>query len=272
MKTKISTRWTKKAALLTTTGALALVPLFTVVDNANAQPRRSSPPIWSNANRTLAGTVIRDLAGDNFELRADNGQTYRVRVGRYDEPRSLDRGDRVRVSGRFDNGVFVARNLEFLRDTPGNNGDNRNWLTGTVTRDLRGDDFELRADNGRLYQVRVGRYDEPRSLDRGDRVRVSGEFHNNIFVARNLEVLRDTGGNDGHHNNDQSLTGTVTRDLSGNNFEIRADNGHIYRVSLSRRYDEPRSLDRGDRVRISGRVYNNVFVARDLELLRDTRR
>lgn len=272
MTTNSPIHWTKRIALLTTTGALALAPLL-VTSDVQAQPRRYSPPGWNNGNwnnghRTLSGTVVRDLAGDTFELRAENGQTYRIRVGRYDEPRSLDRGDRVRVSGQFRDGLFIASNLEFLRDT-GNNNDPRGliWLTGTVTRDLSGDEFELRADNNRLYRIRVGRFDEPRSLDRGDRVRLSGHLRDNVFVARNLEFLRDTDNN----NSPSWLTGTITRDLSGNSFELRIDNGRVYRVTLAR-YDEPRSLDRGDRVRVTGRLVNNVFVARDLELLRDTRR
>jgi uncharacterized protein YdeI (BOF family) len=297
MNTKLSIHWTKRVALLTTTGALALAPLLSV-SPAQAQPRRSSPPIWNNTNRTLVGIVTRDLAGGSFELRAENGQTFRVRLSRIDEPRSLDRGDRVRVSGQFDNGVFVARNLDFIRDTgSGGNGNwngngnggnwnnngnwnngggngnwnNQTWLTGTVVRDLQGDSFVMRSDTGRDYIVRIQRYDEPRSLGPGDRIRVSGSISNNVFLARNLEFLRDNGGNNGYLNELELVTGTVTRDLSGNTFELRADNGRIVRVSLSRG-SEPRSLDRGDRVRLRGRLFNNVFQARDIEFLRDTRR
>ena len=285
MKTQLTHRWAKRAGLLTATGVLALAPLFTAPPSAEAASRYERETRLSQRQVSMTGVVTRDLGGDQFEVRASNGRTYRVRMGRrLDEPRSIDRGDRVHISGRLrDNGVIVAQNVEFLRDTRDNGYRNGNsgysnrsrTLTGTVVRDLGGDRFELRADNGRTYRVNVGRYDEPRSLDRGDRVRLTGYLQNdNQFNARNIEFLRDTrstGYRNGSGYGQRTLTGVVTRDLGGDEFEIRATNGRTYRVNVGR-YDEPRSLDRGDRVRVTGRLTdNNRMVAQNIEFLRDTR-
>jgi translation initiation factor IF-1 len=216
----------KRGLGLTAVGLFAFLPLVSVSPSVQAAARGGSEYRRSAGQQTLTGTVTRDLSGDRFEIRADNGRTYRVRVGRYDEPRSLDRGDRVRVIGQFrNNDVLVARSIEFLRDTGGSSNVRRS-LTGVVTRDLRGDLFELRADNGRTYRVRVGRYNEPRSLDRGDRVRVIGEMRSDdTFVARDIEFLRDTPGYPGGSRDERTLTGVVTRDLRGDQFELRAENG-----------------------------------------------
>jgi hypothetical protein len=67
-----------------------------------------------NDRRTLAGVVTRDLSGDQFEMRADNGRYLRVDA-RGDEPRRLSRGDRVVVYGRFDSGRFIAQDVRITR-------------------------------------------------------------------------------------------------------------------------------------------------------------
>lgn len=63
-------------------------------------------------------------------------------------------------------------------------------LDGTVTNDLRGNAFMLRADSGQLMRVQV-QGNEPRRIDRGDRVRVSGFSNNNVFQAQSLTILRN---------------------------------------------------------------------------------
>jgi len=271
MKTINTTNRIQRITKIIATGALVAVPFLAVLPNVEAQPRwnNGNQGGWNNSQTTITGVVTRDLAGDYFELRTDNNRTIRVNVGRYDEPRSLDRGDRVRVTGHSRNGVFTARNIEFIRDT--GNGNWQNSLTGVVTRDLAGKSFELRTDNGRTVRVNLGRYQEPRSLDRGDRVRVIGQYEGNFFRATDIEFLRDTGGNNNGGWQTTTLTGTVNRDLVGDSFELRTDTGRTLWVRLERGR-EPHSLDRGDRVRVTGRFTNNTFIARDLDILRDTRR
>ncbi len=63
-------------------------------------------------------------------------------------------------------------------------------LDGTVTKDLRGNAFMLRADSGQVMRVQV-QGNEPRRIDRGDRVRVSGFSHNNVFQAQSLTILQN---------------------------------------------------------------------------------
>ena len=65
--------------------------------------------------RTLDGIVTNDLRGDAFALRANNGRHLRV-VVRGNEPRRISRGDRVRVHGYSDNGIFRARSVNILRN------------------------------------------------------------------------------------------------------------------------------------------------------------
>lgn len=285
MKTINTTNRIQRVTKLIATGALVAAPFLSVLPSAEAQPRwnngnqggwnNGNQGGWNNSQTTLTGVVTRDLSGDYFELRTDSNRTIRVNVGRYDEPRSLDRGDRVRVTGYLRNGVFTARNIEFLRDTGnGNNGNWQNSITGVVTRDLAGKSFELRTDNGRTVHVSFGRNDEPRSLDRGDRVRVAGRYEGSIFRATDVQFLSDTSNNNGGWGNNQqttTLSGVVTRDLSGDSFELRTDTGRTVSVRLSR-VDEPRSLDRGDRVRVTGRYDGNssTFRATDVQFIRDT--
>jgi len=204
----------------------------------------------------------------------DNGRLFQVNVTQYDEPRSLNAGDRVRVTGWNRNNVFYARNIEFLRDSGNYNTNNgiygQTTLTGVVTRDLEGNNFELRGTDGRTYRVRINRRAEvQRNLRVGDRVRLTGNTRNNVFVARTVEFVRSTDYPNNGTYGQTTLTGVVTHDLDGNSFEIRATDGRVYRVDL-RRGAEPRTLDRGDRVRVTGRLTNNVFIARDIDLLEDT--
>jgi predicted RNase H-like nuclease (RuvC/YqgF family) len=65
--------------------------------------------------RTLDGIVTNDLRGDAFALRANNGRHLRV-VVRGNEPRRISRGDRVRVHGYSDNGIFRAQSVSILRN------------------------------------------------------------------------------------------------------------------------------------------------------------
>jgi hypothetical protein len=68
-----------------------------------------------NVTRTVEGVVVADSRGNTFTLRLSSGQQIRVQaVG--GEPRRLDRGDRVRVSGILRNGFLRAQTLRIIRN------------------------------------------------------------------------------------------------------------------------------------------------------------
>lgn len=64
-------------------------------------------------------------------------------------------------------------------------------FNGRVTNDLKGNDFIMRADNGRTIRVLALR-GEPGGLDRNDRVQVFGYFNaNGVLQASRVTVLRN---------------------------------------------------------------------------------
>jgi len=146
---------------------------------------------------TLTGVVTNDLSGDQFLLRSDNGRTYRVVFHRnVDEPQGLSEGDRVRVRGHYDRDILVAHDVDILRNRDRDDFDRDNPFGGTrtvrgiVTNDLQGDQFVLRADNGRTYRVVFHRnIDEPNGLSEGDRVQVRGHLDRDVLVAHDVDIL-----------------------------------------------------------------------------------
>ena len=67
------------------------------------------------------------------------------------------------------------------------------------------------------------------------------------------------------HGDMRTLEGTVTNDLSGNNFTLRLTNGQLLRVRSQ--IGEPSQLSRGDYVRVFGYSSNGIFYARGLRVL-----
>ncbi|MBV9469299.1 MAG: hypothetical protein JOZ57_08640 [Abitibacteriaceae bacterium] len=164
------------------------------------------------------------------------------------------------------------------RDYPYNGGDGRgnsdrdgyvygerSTLRGTVTRDLKGDYFELRADNGQVFRV-LARNGEPTRLTANDRVQLSGYFDNNLFVADNINFLRDYG-NNGKWNNGLSrkvnFPGRVVAIRSYTRLVVRGDNGHDYDVEISKGLSS--SIRVGDRVRVAGRGEGNWVQANSVK-------
>lgn len=308
---EIRTNWSKKLSTLGTLSAVALAPFFAVTPTAEAAPPDHAPANGYRRNKadrdqrrqdrqerredrsdrrndTLSfnGTVTRDLAGNQFEVRTDNNRIVRVQT-QVNEPNRLSRGDRVQVTGYLREGVIIAQNLRLLENNDGddndwddngwNNNNSRTTLTGVVTRDLSGDrEFELRAQNGRIYRVTTA-YDEPGSLSVGDRVQVSGRLsNNNRFYANSIRMLAQNGnggwngGNGGWNNgnnNRQVLTGVVTRDLQGNRFVVRTDRGSEVIVQSSR--PEPLRLSIGDRVTLRGAFRGGKFIANNTRITED---
>jgi len=72
-------------------------------------------PGYSNAFRTLQGVVTNDTRGNDFLLRTSNGQIVRV-VAVQGESRRINRGDAVRVSGRYSGSSFKANSVSIVRN------------------------------------------------------------------------------------------------------------------------------------------------------------
>ena len=69
----------------------------------------------NRATSTLEGTVTADLRGNAFRLRPYRGSEVRVQV-RGGEPRRISRGDRVRVTGFYRDGVFHTSYVNIVRN------------------------------------------------------------------------------------------------------------------------------------------------------------
>lgn len=177
----------------------------------------------TRVRRTLEGVVTRDLGGNRFEMRVDNGRVLTVRA-RQTEPNRLSPGDRVRVEGfsrtgrednRYNTGDaradFVAESLQILANVNdgyynpggGNNGNNpgggyyggdgsarRVSFPATVLDRDGSRRISVRGDNGRNYTVE-SRYNIVR-VDDGDRVRVEGVSRNGVVTDARVVLLRNS--------------------------------------------------------------------------------
>lgn len=212
---------------------------------------------------TVRGIVTRDLwDNDEFEIRAENGRTYRVNTRR-NQPRSISRGDRVEVIGDINGSVLRAESVRILSDS--NGGWNGGWgnitLSGIVTRNLEGRRFEIRDNNGRTLQVIAD--SEPRNIARGDRVYITGRLERNVFRASTVSRNSPFEGSVGSRVN---FPGVVTSIQSSTRFAVRGDNGRTYSVQLNQQL--PKKIDVGDRIRVQGTVvYGGVVRANDVDLL-----
>jgi hypothetical protein len=242
-------------------------------------------------NRTITGVVTANRADDDFVVRAKNGWTYLVRAV-WGESDMLNAGDRVRAHGVWRNGLLHATNVKILysgtvmRDAPDNvigstpAANTRMGVTrsGTVTQDLAGNDFTLRASDGLTYRVRVLR-GESATLSVGDRVRVFGNLRGAIIDAVNVRIAYQAEDLDpdpydenryDYSTRDRekwTLTGTVLSNPSGDRFTMRARNGYTYAVRA--KWGEPSSLTAGDRVRVYGAWRDGLMQASNVRLLRE---
>lgn len=220
-------------------------------------------------NTSISGVVTRDRIGsDRFAVRLDDGRTVEV-VTRNAEPIRLTSGDRVTLRGHFDRNLFIANRVRITDNEDGNTSSGRVSINGVVTRDLSGNSFELRSDNGQTYRVRAN--NEPDSLSVGDRVQVRGDLTDGVLRANSVRIL-DQNNDDYNDNNGatRTINGVVTRDVSGRRFEIRAENGRTYMVTTSR--PEPIRLTVGDRVQVRGYFSNNdrtTFLADSVRITQD---
>ena len=156
-------------------------------------------------------------------------------------------------------------------------------LEGVVVNDLRGRDFVLRLKNGRSVRVQLNER-EPQRLSQGDRVQVQGSFdqtnrdnrnntrynENLVFRATNVRIIRDrnNGNNNGNNNYNgrRTLNGIVTKVRSDQSFTFNAMNRSFDVSSTS---PLPRGFSRGDIVRVSGDVRDNIISSARVTLLRN---
>jgi cytochrome c-type biogenesis protein CcmE len=215
---------------------------------------------------TIRGVVTRDLwDNDEFEIRAENGRTYRVNMRR-NQPRNLSQGDRVEIIGDVNGNVLRAESVRIISDNNGgwNGGLNSTTLSGVVTRDLEGRRFEIRDSSGRTVQVISE--SEPSRLRRGDRVYLRGRWERNVFRATSVSLNDINSGYGSTVGSRVNFPGVVTSIASNNRLAVRGDNGRTYNVQLNEQL--PRKIDVGDRVRVQGTViYGGVVRATDVDLL-----
>jgi cytochrome c-type biogenesis protein CcmE len=207
-------------------------------------------------NVTIAGVVLSDLEGNEFNMRANDGHIYRVVTTR-NEPGWLSNGDTVTVQGRIESSHenrIIATNVTHPGGGNVGNGVGAGQsitVSGVVTRDPAGNQFTLRADDGRTYRV-ITNNQEPGWLTNGDRVTVRGRTESRdrtLIIATSVVQQGNTSNSGGLSVN---LSGVVTRDPVGNQFTFRADDGRTYRVITNNQ--EPGWLTVGDRVTVQGRV------------------
>ncbi len=291
-----SKRGAKMGALLAAgvTGAL----LAAASGGAAALAQDGTAPAMRMTNSiVLTGTVAGDPAGGAMVVRARNGITYQVRPHGGVNVTRIRGGDRVRVFGNLRGQVLEGAGVRVLRrrysSSPSDYGGSDPWrrsngrnmngasntgsmgtvrrrgpyltLTGTVTSNPSGDRFTMRARNGVTYPVRA-LWGEPMSVSAGDRVRVYGAWHAGMLHASNVRILRQ--GRNPHNYNAHTLTGSVTNDLEGDRFVLRAG-GTTYRVLAA--WGEPDTLSEGDRVRAYGNCMNGMLHASNVRVLREGR-
>jgi uncharacterized protein YdeI (BOF family) len=131
---------------------------------------------------------------------------------------------------------------------------------GTVSRNVAGNRFDIITDAGATVRVRA-RVGEPAGLSANDRVQLSGQMVNNIFVAESVRVTRNTG-------NAVTLRGTVVTVISSTEFTMRADNGRV--VTVVARAPFSSTITAGDRVRVPGTQSGDYVRASRVVMVRDT--
>lgn len=211
--------------------------------------------------------------------------------------RSNRRSDDTGYDADYDNGDgygYSTGSNGYPNDNPGTNTGTRNGtmgarrtLEGVVTRDLGGSRFEMRADNGRVFTIRVRR-GEPNRLSVGDRVRAEGSFRAGRednrgntgdaradFIAQSVQILSNVnnGGNGGGYYGGDGTTrrvsfpATVLNRDGSRRMTVRGDNGRTY--TIESRSNNPR-VDDGDRVRIEGTSRSGVVTDARVVLLTNT--
>lgn len=238
----------KAVTLATLTGALAVAPLLTV--SAQAAPPDHAPAYGyrnkdNKAKKNKNKNVIRDRDRDGYDDRDDD------RDGDIDEDDGYDYRETPRYERRYGD-----------NDNRWNTGQTRT-IRGTVTRRISNTRFEIRSGST-VYTVN-SRNNLSTTPNQGDRVEVTGRLtRNNVLRANAVRILTNNGGRNGRAVN---FPATVISVSNGRQLTVRGDNGRNYVVRIAGNISS--NIDRGDRVRIIGRVSNSMVMATQIQLLDD---
>lgn len=264
-----------------------------------------NPPIRGDVDRNrrgqnvrgdvLRGTVDRVFSARSFDLRADDGRTYRVNLR---VSVGLEARSQVRVRGDLKGSTFDARTVtvgdfsDDRYDDSYNNGGYNNGgydnnggynnggypnngsagngqyqgqnvvLRGRVTRVINRNEIEVRDDDdGRIYRVRTDRALDS-SIREGDSIEARGELNGTTIRADSAVALNGSVGNNGNYGNNNgdaifvNFSGPIESiDLTREEARVRAGNGYTYTLRARRS-----TLDNfrvGQRVRVQGNWSND---------------
>lgn len=294
-----TSNWARHARL---TSALSLATLTSVgIWSPTQAAPDPNPPIRGDIDRNragqnnradvLRGTVARVFSSRSFDLRADDGRTYRVNM-RF--ALGLEARSNVRVRGDLRGSNFDARTVtvgdfrddrynddDRYDDNYGNGGNTNNGgynnnggntnngqyqgqsviLRGRVTRVISRTDVEVRDDDdGRVYRVQS---DRPfnYTVREGDRIEARGTLNGNTIRADSTTGIGTNDGNNGNIGGNQggatfvNFSGPIESiDLGREEARVRAGNNYVYTIRARRsQLDDFRV---GQRVRVQGNWVN----------------
>jgi hypothetical protein len=246
--------------------AAALAPMLGASLRSDAAPSNRAPA-WgyrNNANRrvyrTIEGVVTSDRRGNDFVVRTNRNERIWVHLNER-EPRRLSDGDKVRVYGYLQGGVFQGTSLVILNNRgPNNNNYRQGTFTGVVTSVTNNRRFRLNAE-GRTFDVNTA-MTLPRALNAGDRVRVSGRWNGNVLTGAYVVLLSNSGG----QGNRVNFSGTVLNtNTNSDTIWVRRDNGVT--LTVQARHNDARRFERGDHIRVSGHYERGTVYADDIDKL-----
>ena len=124
-------------------------------------------------------------------------------------------------------------------------------LTGSVAGKRDANEFWLRSYD-RYYRI-AGT--APFTIKNGDRIRVSGAWKGGVLTGSSWKAVAPL---PARVTPNRSISGAVYRDLPGDEFQVKDLGGAIYRVLALK--GEAKGLNRGDIVRVVGRVRGGVML------------
>jgi translation initiation factor IF-1 len=230
---------------------LQLVRLMALsVPFISALPVVHAAPVGRDGNyreairsNTVRGIVSRVYDSREFDVRAD-GDIVRVKSDAY---ANLRPGDYVVVRGELRGGTFYAERVNRQDDNVRGNQGREGFINfrGEVVEVESRNSLRVRADNGRVYSVRINGILNNR-ISRGDLVSVQGRFDGSFVRASNNDV--DLLRNDNTYNGNNRVVSGVVNSVRGNReFDLRVNN-QIVRVQS----DSYLNLRRGDLVSVRG--------------------
>ncbi|HUP21952.1 MAG TPA: DUF5666 domain-containing protein [Thermoanaerobaculia bacterium] len=286
-------------------------------------PADTSPSDRSRVNTDradLRGTVVEvNTSARRITLDADSASSSTHNLQRergertvyYDErtvvefagethrPENLERGDEVNVRFTRQTDSNVAERITVLHDvrasgTGAYDADLPTQVRGTVGTVNTGDRLievdQTQGDRGTLvyYDERTvvhfdGREYKPENLERGDEIRVTGQRHDNRFLADTITVERDIRASSGGGYDDafeSEVRGTV-RSMSSRDRLIQLDLAYGERgddriywdertvVELQGRQFRPDRLVAGDEIEVRGTRRDNRFLADTIRVVRE---